>query len=476
MASKKELVTKFTKAIREGNAAIFAGAGLSRPSGYVDWKNLLRPLAEEIDLDVDKENDLVAVAQYYRNKRGTRGSINQTIVDAFSSDAEINENVRILTRLPISTYWTTNYDHLIEEGLKESSRKPDVKITQEQLAVTVPGRDAVIYKMHGDAQFPSEAVLTKDDYETYECTRPLFRTALKGDLISKTFLFIGFSFEDPNLDYVLSQIHSLVGENKRDHYCFFKRIEKDPGETDEEYTYRMVRQKLREEDLQRYGIQAVMIDDYSEITDLLKKVETAVKMNNVFISSSADGFDSTWSEESAGELAYALARALVKNDYRVTSGFGMGIGSSIINGALSEIYESKYKHIDEFLCLRPFPQNIADPVKRKECFTKYRNDMIEEDGTVIFLFGNKMEGGILTDAAGCLEEFEISRKRGKIIIPVASTGSAARAIMEEIKKKMDDYPYLKEEISVLENETDLQKLTDAVVRIIKKQQNMSIIV
>ena len=48
--------------------------------------------------------------------------------------------------------------------------------------------------------------------------------------------------------------------------------------------------------------------------------------------------------------------------------------------------------------------------------------------------------------------------------------------MEEIKKKMDDYPYLKEELSVLENETDLQKLTDAVVRIIKKQQNMSIIV
>ena len=122
------------------------------------------------------------------------------------------------------------------------------------------------------------------------------------------------------------------------------------------------------------------------------------------------------------------------------------------------------------------PQNIADPVKRKECFTKYRNDMIEEVGTVIFLFGNKMEEGILTDAAGCLEEFEISRKRGKIIIPVASTGSAARAIMEEIKKKMDDYPYLKEELSVLENETDLQKLTDAVVRIIKKQQNMSIIV
>ena len=476
MASKKELVINFTKAIKEGNAAIFAGAGLSRPSGYVDWKNLLRPLADEIDLDVDKENDLVAVAQYYRNRRGTRGSINQTIVEAFSSDAEINENVRILTRLPISTYWTTNYDHLIEDGLKESSRKPDVKITQEQLAVTAPGRDAVIYKMHGDAQFPSEAVLTKDDYETYECKRPLFRTALKGDLISKTFLFIGFSFEDPNLDYVLSQIHSLVGENKRDHYCFFKKIEKDPGETDEEYTYRMVRQKLREEDLGRYGIQAVIIDDYGEITDLLKKIESAVKMDSVFISGSADGFDSKWSDVSAGELAYTLAKTLVKNDYRVTSGFGQGIGSSIINGALSEIYDSKYKHIDEYLCLRPFPQNIADPDKRKECFTQYRNGIIEEAGIVIFIFGITIDGGLLTDAAGCLEEFEISRKKGKIIIPVASTGYAAKTIMEEIKKDIGNYSYLKDELSILENETDVQKLTDTIIRILKKLQNMTITV
>ena len=148
MASTNELIKNYTKAIQEGNAAIFAGAGLSRPSGYVDWKNLLRPLAQEIDLDVDKENDLVSVAQYYRNRRSTRGSINQTIVDAFSKDVVTNENVKIVTRLPVSTYWTTNYDHLLEEGLRDSNRKPDVKITHEQKAFTIPGRDAVVYKMN----------------------------------------------------------------------------------------------------------------------------------------------------------------------------------------------------------------------------------------------------------------------------------------------------------------------------------------
>ena len=61
---KTELIRKYVKAIQEGNAAVFAGAGLSRPSGFVDWKGLLRPLAEDIDLDVDKEKDLLSVAQF----------------------------------------------------------------------------------------------------------------------------------------------------------------------------------------------------------------------------------------------------------------------------------------------------------------------------------------------------------------------------------------------------------------------------
>ena len=88
---KEELIREYAKAIREGNAAIFGGAGLSRPSGFVDWKGLLRPLASDIGLDVDKETDMLSVAQFYKNQRRTRAGINQAILDAFSVDAQINE-------------------------------------------------------------------------------------------------------------------------------------------------------------------------------------------------------------------------------------------------------------------------------------------------------------------------------------------------------------------------------------------------
>lgn len=123
MATKKHFLRNYVKAIKDGNAAVFAGAGLSRPSGFVDWKELLRPLADDIGLNIDDEHDLTAVAQYVRNKYGSRAAINSTLLDAFSKDVAANENVSILTRLPIYTYWTTNYDQLIENTVTFAQRK-----------------------------------------------------------------------------------------------------------------------------------------------------------------------------------------------------------------------------------------------------------------------------------------------------------------------------------------------------------------
>lgn len=79
--------------------------------------------------------------------------------------------------------------------------------------------------MHGDKDLPDEAVLIKDDYETYQDKKELFATALRGDLLSKTFLFIGFSFDDPNLEYILGRIKVLLKDNTPTHYCFFKKYQ-----------------------------------------------------------------------------------------------------------------------------------------------------------------------------------------------------------------------------------------------------------
>lgn len=467
-ATKNELIRKFVRAIKEGNAAVFAGAGLSRPSGFVDWKGLLRPLAADIGLDVDKETDLLAVAQYYRNQRGTRTPISQAIMDAFSKDAEANENIEILSRLPIATYWTTNYDELLENAIRNANRDPDVKSESDQFSVIKANRDAVVYKMHGDVNHAAHAVLTKTDYELYEIKRPLFRTALKGDLITKKFLFIGFSFADPNLDYVLSQIRSLLDSDAPEHYCFFKRVQESEYSDSYEYGYEKAKQEMQIDNLKNYGIQTVLVDSYDEITEILREIEKASKANNIYISGAAEEFTSPWNKDKAEELAEKLADELVHKNYKIFTGYGSNIGTAVINGALKTIYKEKFRHIDEYLCIRPFPRKKTTRAKRTELYTKYRTDLLKETGVSIFIFGNKMDlkSGTIVESDGCIEEFEIAHAKENIIIPVGSTGYAAKTIFDIVKKDIADYSYLKDYLDILETETDVDKIVKAIMEII----------
>src|SRR3990167_14758 len=98
----RAFINSFANDIADGTAAIFAGAGLSVGSGFVNWAGLLRDIAEELGLDVDRESNLVAVAQYHLNERRNRTRINQKIIDEFSAGHAINENHEILARLPIA--------------------------------------------------------------------------------------------------------------------------------------------------------------------------------------------------------------------------------------------------------------------------------------------------------------------------------------------------------------------------------------
>ncbi|HBI1773132.1 TPA: hypothetical protein ACNKKJ_002621 [Enterococcus faecalis] len=67
--NKKTFIKKYSKAVHEGYAAVFAGAGTSIGAGFVDWKTLVAPFAEELNLDIDKEKDLVKVMKYYHNSK-----------------------------------------------------------------------------------------------------------------------------------------------------------------------------------------------------------------------------------------------------------------------------------------------------------------------------------------------------------------------------------------------------------------------
>jgi hypothetical protein len=465
MTTIEAFIKNYTKELREDNAAIFAGAGLSVSSGYVNWKELLRDIANELGLDIDKENDLVAIAQYHVNGKKNRGQINQKIIEQFTAEARKTDIHTILAKLPIKTFWTTNYDNLIEHVLEENNKKIDVKIKASGLAHNVPKRDVIVYKMHGDISLPEEAVITKDDYEMYNITRQLFTTALQGDFVTKTFLFIGFSFEDPNLTYILSRIRILIGENQRTHYAFFKKVNRSSFSSNTEYEYATTKQKLMIDDLQRYAIEAVMLDDYTDILTILKKVEQNLNIRNVFISGSADEYGD-WTKDLAVRLIQKLTTQLILVECKIISGFGLGVGSFVISSAIQTINEKKYGHYDDYIEINPFPFQFTEDERQK--FNKlYRNRILSSCGIAIFIFGNKTKDGKVIVADGVLEEFKIAMEKGLYVIPIGSTGYAALELSKKISDNLADYDYLQEHIEMLQSSKDIDAIADTVMTIIK---------
>lgn len=432
-------ISEYLKEIREGNAAVFVGAGLSRAAGYVDWAGLMAPIAHDLGLDTIREHDLVGVAQFHVNSNSSqRHRLNQLLVDEFSDLRDPTKNHILLSRLPVGVYWTTNYDRLIEHALELTGKRVDTKYAVTQLATTKRGRDAVIYKMHGDIEHPDSAILTKDDYERYHRTHTSFITALAGDLIERTFLFLGFSFTDPNLDYVLGRIRATFAQNQRRHYCIMKKRFKEKGESNKNYQYAVNKQVLLTDDLMRFNIKTLFVDDYSDITRILETIVNRYRRRTVFISGSAVDYGE-WGREATDKFLMKLSAELIKNDYRIASGFGLGVGGAVVTGATQEIYSTKVRSIEEQLLLRPFPLGIKDDAERGATFQRYRKEMLSQSGIAIFIMGNKTLSGITVDAGGMKAEFEIAKKLKLYPIPIGGSGFVAEQIWTEIMGEFDAY-------------------------------------
>lgn len=459
----------YSKAIREGYAAIFAGAGLSKASGFVEWKELLNDLAREINLDVEKESDLVEVAQYYVNEKNSRNEINEKILNRFITESQESENIRILSELPIQIFWTTNYDHLIEDTLKKFGKHVDVKITSESLATNLSGNDTIVYKMHGDYTDPAACVIIKDDYELYNDKRQLFTTKLQGDLVSKTFLFIGFSFEDPNLKYILSRIHVLLGKNRRTHYLFLKRIQEDEYEDRmDDYNYDLNKQELRINDLKRYGIETVLIDSYNQIPTILSKIKRSTKCKNIFISGSAQEYGPAW-EKTAPTFIRSLASQLCKENYKIITGHARGIGSYLVSAAIEEC-QANVGELEKHLMIKAFPYQDRNRSDYEQLKKRYREGIFKYAGIVIFMFGNKSAENGIALADGVYEEYKIALQSEAYIIPIGSTGYMAKKIWDEVCDQIENFPYLQPYVNTLQNCTESDKIIKAILSILNTIQ------
>ena len=67
--------------------------------------------------------------------------------------------------------------------------------------------------MHGTVQGPESIVLSREGYRNLLHTRPTYRDFLKATMMSRTILYMGFSFTDDYLNEIRSDVMAMKDDN-----------------------------------------------------------------------------------------------------------------------------------------------------------------------------------------------------------------------------------------------------------------------
>lgn len=200
------------------------------------------------------------------------------------------------------------------------------------------------------------------------------------------------------------------------------------------------------------------------------------KQKTVFISGSAYEYGTFG--ESGQIFIRDLTKSLLRQNFKVISGFGMGVGNHVIEGALTEIYLEKKERASEHLQVYPFPVlwEQAGTVLQEQAGTihqLYRDEMLSSAGIAIFLFGNKLEDICIREADGMWKEFEIARSNQALLIPVGASGYAAGKMWRWLIEQYDSYFNDRKSFPLFErlgNPTlSPDTLIDTILRIVKNE-------
>ena len=297
-----ELIEEFGHAVTRGNGALFVGAGLSMASGMAGWEKLLEE--PRTTLDIPEHRDLPLVAEYIvQDPRMGRTALEHHLFTAISgSTAGPTQGHQSIARLPISEIWTTNYDRLLEQVCLDSA----VAVADDDVRLVGSSKRTIV-KMHGSISanaadsWASKPVITRSDYETYERDHPRTWALLRASYLSRTFLFLGFSFTDPNVE-VLLRLARMDGTAIGDRHMAILRV---PGPDKEE---ELKLHHLRVRDFEDSGVRVCEIEDYDELGPLLEALVRRTRPERLFISGSipAEQEDADlrpWCDAMASQLA-----------------------------------------------------------------------------------------------------------------------------------------------------------------------------
>jgi hypothetical protein len=250
--------------IMDNNCVLFAGAGISYDSGLPSWHELLEDLAkiaEGHDANKDdishvreliKRKDYIMAAEMLQRSLGVnRSLILSRTQDLMRSRSKGPNPLHfLLTRLGFSSIVTTNYDDLLERASSAFTHTENYSTVAARDAGTASDDRRCIIKLHGSTDdSPESIVLTRSAYNsTYGGSA--VNDWLRSRLISKSFIFAGYSLSDFDLLSLVREARASAPTKIGPHFAILDSKSVRPAYSD----------YLRE----CYNIESVLVDIHQD--------------------------------------------------------------------------------------------------------------------------------------------------------------------------------------------------------------------
>jgi hypothetical protein len=203
----------------EGRLIPFLGAGFSKPLNLPDWSELIAVMAEPLGFEPElfKQHgsseqlaEFFAVAHpnnFERLVYGMARKFNSEEASELRRASPTHKALTVLDRW--HTIYTTNFDWHIEHALRDAGRKVSVLASFVDYQDKKEAGACDVIKFHGTLEMRNTIILTESGFFDRMALEDAADQRLRADLLSHSFLFIGYSFSDLNIRYIWYRMHQL---------------------------------------------------------------------------------------------------------------------------------------------------------------------------------------------------------------------------------------------------------------------------
>ena len=196
---------------KEGNLALFIGAGVGVGAGLPKWTELLSQLARGHErLPWDQLEKLTPLDQAQLLQLGEQKDVGAAVARIVERKRTPALAHALLAGLGCKEAITTNYDRLYEEAVNATGNPVASVLPRD----SVSGKGRWVLKMHGDVKKPESIVLTREHFVRYDALSRPSAAMLQSLFVTRHVLIFGASMTDDNvirLAYEVNEYRSRAG-------------------------------------------------------------------------------------------------------------------------------------------------------------------------------------------------------------------------------------------------------------------------